>query len=496
MRIIYENIKKRASEADTSWGSAYGLFGKVLEKKGLKRGVEIGVAFGGHAESILRISTIDKLYGIDPYLNMKDYNDPMNLSQEEFDQLYRFTLDRLAPFGDRYQHIRKKSKDSVINVPELDFVYINSDHSYKGVWEDLCEWYPKIRIGGVIGGHDYNHPNFPGVKQAIDEFFGRFSWEVHTEGEGVWWVEKQSLNISFIMPAYNCEKTVQESVESILEGNFIEGDELVIVNDCSTDNTKSVLEQLQLKYPLIKIFQHQKNKGGAAARNTAIENTKNQIIFCLDSDNVLVNESIQKLKLFLEKSGSDVASFQGLYYFQNDKNDISHKWIFKEGITTLSDYLSGPVVPGASGNYMFTKDSWNRAGGYPEFSGALDAWGFGFRQLATGSKMVVMPESYYYHRYGHESYWIRESKKGKTSLIAIQILIPFLDLLNDEDVDYIMSRQGRYLWFENLKKHPIRVKLNSSGSSGCIKRDHYKQRFSDHLYQMKSAIYLLLKKVK
>jgi glycosyltransferase involved in cell wall biosynthesis len=273
-------------------------------------------------------------------------------------------------------------------------------------------------------------------------------------------------NTSFIMPAYNCASTVEESVKSIMEGNFQDGDELVIVNDCSTDNTERVLNDLKTKYPTIKILQHTRNKGGAAARNNAIENTENEILFCLDSDNVLVPGSIQKLKAFMENLDADIAAFQELHYFKDDKDTVTHKWIFKQGLTTLADYLSGSIVPGASGNYMFTKESWVRARGYPEFAGALDAWGFGFRQLATGSKMAVMPELYYYHRYGHESYWVRESKKGQTSLTAIKILIPFIDLINDKDVDYIMSRRGRKSWFDDLKKRPIRLKSGDFGSAG------------------------------
>jgi hypothetical protein len=115
---------------------------------------------------------------------------------------------------------------------------------------------------------------------------------------------------------------------------------------------------------------------------------------------------------------------------------------------------------------MFTKESWIRAGGYPEFAGSYDAWGFGFRQLATGAKMVVMPESFYFHRHGHDSYWVREARKGNASLKVLQILLSFLDMFDQEDVDYIMSRKGRYDWFENLERHPIKLKTGERGKSG------------------------------
>jgi len=468
MNSLTEKIKKHASEADAGWGPAYGLFSKIIERKKLKIGVEIGVAFGGHSETMLKTTTIDKLYGIDPYLHMNGYEDPMNLPQEEFDQLYIFTLERLSSFGDQYQHIRKLSKDAVNDVPaEVDFVYIDADHSYNGVWEDLCNWFPKVLVGGVIGGHDYAHPSCPGVKQAIDEFFRRVEWEIHEEGEGVWWVEKKKLNVSFFIPAYNCATTIEESVESIFNGNFEEGDEIVVTNDGSTDDTKNVLDNLRIEYPFIKLVDHKWNKGGAAARNTAVETAQNSILFCLDSDNLLVPSSIHKLKAYMLNSGADVAAFQELRYFKENKSKITHKWIFRDGLITLADCLSGGITPCASGNYMFTKESWIRAGGYP-VSNFLDAWGFGFRQLATGSKMVVMPNSFYFHRYGHESYWVREHKKGKTSLLALQILIPFLDLINDKDVDYIMSSKSRNVWFSNMKNRPIRLKSGEIGKCGKV----------------------------
>jgi glycosyltransferase involved in cell wall biosynthesis len=222
---------------------------------------------------------------------------------------------------------------------------------------------------------------------------------------------------------------------------------------------------LKKKYPVIQIEYHQINKGGSAARNTAIENTSNPLLFCLDSDNILVPESVPKLKEFLLASGTDVAAFREMHYFKNRKDNIIQKWIFEAEIT-LADHLSGPVVPGASGNYMFTRESWLRAGGYPEASRALDAWGFGFRQLATGSKMMTLADASYFHRYGYDSYWVREKKKGNVSLTALQILIPFVHMIQKKDVDYIFSPKGRNRWFSNLLKRPLRVRGAKKGKCG------------------------------
>ena len=237
----------------------------------------------------------------------------------------------------------------------------------------------------------------------------------------------------------------------------------MIVNDCSTDNTVEILQKVQDKYPFIKIIHNYRNKGGASTRNVAVENCTNPILFCLDSDNVLCPNSISKLKIFMAENNADVASFSELFYFRKNINEVDYKWTFKTGISTIEDHLSTKFVPAASGNYMFTKESWLKAGQYPEFAGALDTWGFGLRQVMTGAKVYVMPDSFYYHRYSHESYWMRdaESRKASISLRGLQLLIPFFDLIDDRDIDYIMSSEGRYTWFNDLEKRPIRLAIKS-----------------------------------
>jgi len=336
---------------------AYASFDEVIQAKSLKIGVEVGVASGDHAKAILSSPAIERLYGVDPYRHRENYHSSLNLPQNEFNELYLRVLKRLARFGQRYKHVRELPKQAVSKIPgQIDFVYINAECVYVDVWEDLCVWFPKVREGGVLGGNHYDHPDFPNVKQGVDRFFRKFDWEIQVGGRGAWWVKKLPRNISFFMPVYNCAGTIRESVESIMEGNFSPGDELVIVDDDSTDNTEEVLHSLQEKYPEMRVFKHIRNKGGGAARNTAIENCRHPLLFCLDSDNVLVPGSIQKLKGFLESTGADVVAFERVHFFRDDKANVTHKWKFREH-TTLADCLSCKKVPGSSGNYMFHKAS-------------------------------------------------------------------------------------------------------------------------------------------
>lgn len=276
-------------------------------------------------------------------------------------------------------------------------------------------------------------------------------------------------SVSFVMPAFNCFGTIEESVESILNGNFQLGDELVIVDDCSTDETRRVLTELKQKYPIINIFYNLTNRGCPASRNIGIAYAKNALIFNLDSDNVLVPGSIEKLVLYLQSQNADLAAFEAMHFFIKNIGHVTHKWIFDRPVLTLADFLAGPYNPGPGGNFLFTKASWERVGHYWEYGlGLHEAWGFTLKQLADGSKFVIMPDSFYFHRHGHSSLFVRESKTNGENLMATKMLLPYLSRLEEKDALYIHSDHGANSWFTNLFNHPLKLKNTPIGKTGRV----------------------------
>ena len=300
--------------------------------------------------------------------------------------------------------------------------------------------------------------------------------------------------ISFFIPAYNCFNTIAESVDSIINTNFADGDELIIVNDASTDNTAETLKNLKDKYPGIIIIDHTRNKGGAAARNTAVENSKHELLFCLDSDNILAPSSISLLKKYLTDNKADVASFQHQHYFLSDKFKPEYIWSLKEGEISLQSYLKGENTPGQHGNYLFTKQSWLNAKGYAEGTGALDTWTFGLRQAITGAKVMILKDTFYYHRLSKDSYWMRESEPNlwAVSLKITYALFPFFDRIDERFLNYMLG-EGRYTWFYNLKNKNL--KLVDAGS----KKDFYEnlqKKITSSIYPKHSLKTRIINKIK
>jgi len=282
----------------------------------------------------------------------------------------------------------------------------------------------------------------------------------------------QITNISFIIPAYNCQDTITETINSIYYNNFTQGDEVIIINDCSTDDTLNIIEELQKKYQEIQLLQHKRNKGTAAAsRNTGIEQAKNELIFCLDADNMLIPGSIAFLKKYLLEEEADAAAFGEIHFFKNNSDGTKrpiYKTIFKSGVFSLADALCSNYFIGQSGNYLFTRQSWVKAGRYFEptlINQTLDSWTFTIRQLGTGAKLVKLDNTHYLHRNMPNSHWNREIKKGNVSLAALTGIMPFLEKIKEEDIDYMFG-EGRYNWFDDLEKRPIRLKNGEVGNTG------------------------------
>ena len=95
--------------------------------------------------------------------------------QEKFDRAYADTIRRVTPFADRVKVYKMTSVQAAPRIEDgsLDFVFIDGDHSYKGVTTDLELWVPKVRQGGLISGHDWgNAGTFQDVEHAVRDFFG------------------------------------------------------------------------------------------------------------------------------------------------------------------------------------------------------------------------------------------------------------------------------------------------------------------------------------
>jgi hypothetical protein len=112
------------------------------------------------------------LFCVDSWKYIPSTEQPIS-SQEEFDKVYFEFLDNIKPFASLTTIIREDSNKAAKSFADesLDFIFVDANHTYESVKDDVYAWIPKLKKGGIIAGHDYFTRVHPGVKQAIDEIF-------------------------------------------------------------------------------------------------------------------------------------------------------------------------------------------------------------------------------------------------------------------------------------------------------------------------------------
>ena len=131
--------------------------------------------------------------------------------------------------------------------------------------------------------------------------------------------------VSIIMPSWNTERFIAETIQSVIDQTYTNW-ELLIVDDCSTDNTDEVVTSF--KDDRIKYFHNEMNCGAALTRNRAMREARGEWIAFLDSDDLWMPEKLEKQIAFMKENGYTLS------FTEYEKIDEESK--------PLNIYVSGP----------------------------------------------------------------------------------------------------------------------------------------------------------
>ena len=151
-------------------------------------GVEIGTGGGsGSVAMLMRIPNLVKLYCVDPWKHVDDSLFEANRPQDWHDLMYNAAIKRLKEYENRAVILKMGSDEAVNHIPDgVDFVWIDGNHEEDQVRRDIVNWLPKVREGGIIGGHDYQ---ISYIRDIVKEELG---W--HNTGEDfTWWKIKKEI---------------------------------------------------------------------------------------------------------------------------------------------------------------------------------------------------------------------------------------------------------------------------------------------------------------
>lgn len=148
------------------------FFPIMIEKLGYKTGAEIGVDKGEFSLHILSKTKMEKYYCIDTWQDNFGSDCKPGFYDKDGNKRYNAALSVLGEYvqSNRAVMLRMTSMEASTRVEDnsLDFVYIDGDHSLEMLF-DLYYWLPKIRIGGMISGHDLKN----GPRSGINNYWGK-----------------------------------------------------------------------------------------------------------------------------------------------------------------------------------------------------------------------------------------------------------------------------------------------------------------------------------
>lgn len=132
------------------------------------------------------------------------------------------------------------------------------------------------------------------------------------------------MSLSVIIPNYNNEKFIAKCLDSVLTQTIVP-DEIIVVDDCSKDNSVAIIKEYEAKYSNIKAVCLEQNGGVSHARNTGILTATSKYITTLDGDDFYFNnQKLENEMSLLNEKGGDVLTYSKIVYCDEDDNIIRY----------------------------------------------------------------------------------------------------------------------------------------------------------------------------
>lgn len=249
------------------------------------------------------------------------------------------------------------------------------------------------------------------------------------------------MNLTIIIPVFNCEKLVTQTLNSLRRIITISKGGAIVIDDGSNDSSFNLIKNYKKKNKLkIKIIKLNKNYGAGYAKNYGIILAQTKYVLVCDSDNIYNYDSIVRLYFFLKNNKIfQAAHFQkGYHFYDKNLSNFLHiydwcKYLKNKNYINIDMVIRGDTL---LDNFMMTKKSYLRSDGYAVNHG-FDTQGLGVNYLLANKKIAIVKNTYYKHRRykSNNSYYSRETSVNRFGI-------------------------NFYLIFENLVKYKKDILIN------------------------------------
>lgn len=162
-------------------------------------------------------------------------------------------------------------------------------------------------------------------------------------------MDNKAVKVSVVMPVYNAAKFVRESIESVLAQSFCDY-ELLLIDDCSTDNSLEILLEYEQKDSRVKVLKNELNSGVSHTRNVGVKNACGEYIAFLDSDDMWTSDKLEKqIDLIYKYPDTDICYTDSAFIdIEGNRSDyiftvpqsITYKELLKQNVISCSSVLA------------------------------------------------------------------------------------------------------------------------------------------------------------
>ena len=224
--------------------------------------------------------------------------------------------------------------------------------------------------------------------------------------------------ISIITPVYNCEDLLHDTIESVIDQTY-KNWELLLVDDCSKDNSGKIAEEYAKNDKRIKYIKLKENSGAAVARNTALENSKGRFIAYLDSDDAWKSEKLEKQMNFMLK------------------NNYAFTCTDYEKIDEENNYLKTVKIPERVNYNLFLRNT------------IIQTVGVMVDTKITGKDVLVMPNI---RRRQDAATWAQILKSGHDCYEVPEVLSYYRVVKNSLSSNKFKAAKTNWYWYRKIEK--------------------------------------------
>lgn len=257
------------------------------------------------------------------------------------------------------------------------------------------------------------------------------------------------VKISVIVPVYNCENYLEESIKSILNQSFRDI-EVICVDDGSTDDSLNILNKLSIQDTRLKVYT-QENQGASVARNNALEKVSGEYIYFFDADDYIVDDCLEKIYNNARNNDSDIVIFKYDQYKEDSFLNHSQQDIEKQFPNTdftnftfnCYDYriraFKGPFAPWFK---LYKKEFLDKYDfEFPPNLNHNDV-PFHVKTILKASKISFIPEYLYHYRIDNPNSISNTRLKRFNDIFSIIQIVE--DFLNDENLIEEFRKEFEY----------------------------------------------------